>query len=73
MTIKVKINSDKLKFQMLNEGYGSAEELAKKADMSTSTITKALREGECTYATAFKIMDALGVTADAFVYTGDVA
>ena len=62
-----KINPQKVKLALSREGYVNIEEFAQKAGMSHGTITKALSNGECTYKTAFKLADNLGINADDFV------
>lgn len=68
-TTQVKIKPQSLKFALLKEGYGTIKEFCEKAKMSTSTVTAAMKNGECSYGTAFKIMDELGIEAEEFVVT----
>ena len=69
MQVRVKINGEKIKLALLREGYGSITEFCEKHKMTSSTITNALKNGECTYSTAFKLMDNLGIEADDFILT----
>lgn len=69
MQVKVKINGEKIKLALLREGYESITEFCKKHNMTSSTITNALKNNECTYSTAFKLIDNLGIEADDFVVT----
>lgn len=67
MQIKVKVTGEKIKLALLREGYANITEFAKKAGMTSSSITKTIRNGECTYSTAFKLMDKLGISAEEFI------
>ena len=69
MQVRVKINSEKIKLALLREGYENITEFCQKHKMTSSTITNALRNGECTYSTAFKLMDNLGIEAEEFIVT----
>ena len=67
MQVRVKINGEKIKLALLREGYENITEFCKKHKMTSGTVINALRNGECTYSTAFKIMNNLGIEADEFI------
>lgn len=67
MITTVKINPEKIKLALLREGYASINEFCSKNKMTSSTITNAFKSGECTYKTAFKLSDGLGVNPEEFV------
>ena len=69
MITKVKVNPAKIKIALLREGYASISEFCSKHNMTSSTITNTLKSGECTYKTAFNIIDKLGIPADEFILT----
>ena len=69
MQVRVKINGEKIKLALLRDGYENIAEFCKKRKMTSGTVINALKNGECTYSTAFKLMDNLGIEPDDFIVT----
>jgi len=67
MITTVKVNPEKIKIALLREGYASINEFCSKHNMTSATITNTFKSGECTYKTAFKLIDNLNLNADEFI------